>query len=55
MLQLVFATNNQHKLAEVSAKIKGRINLLSLDDIGCYDDIAEIGQTCLHKKPPHPQ
>ncbi len=45
MQQLVFATNNHHKLQEVAAKIKGRINLLSLDDIGCYDDIAETGHT----------
>jgi XTP/dITP diphosphohydrolase len=45
MQQLVFATNNQHKLEEVAAKIKGQLELLSLDDIGCYDDIAEIGQT----------
>lgn len=45
MQQLVFATNNAHKLQEVAAKIKGRIKILSLDDIGCYDDIPEIGQT----------
>jgi XTP/dITP diphosphohydrolase len=45
MQQLVFATNNQHKLEEVSAKVKGRFQLLSLDDIGCYDDIEEVGQT----------
>jgi XTP/dITP diphosphohydrolase len=45
MQQIVFATNNQHKLQEVAAKIKGRINLLSLEDIRCYDDIAETGHT----------
>ena len=45
MQQLVFATNNPHKLEEVAAKIKGRVNLLSLDDIGCHDDIAETGTT----------
>jgi len=45
MQQLVFATNNPHKLHEVAEKIKDRINILSLDDIGCYDDIPEIGQT----------
>src|SRR5882762_5972054 len=43
MHQLVFATNNAHKLQEVSAKIDGQIKLLSLDDIGCFDDIAETG------------
>jgi XTP/dITP diphosphohydrolase len=45
MQQLIFATNNGHKLAEVAAKIKGKIKLYSLDDIGCYDDIAETGVT----------
>src|SRR5277367_2965062 len=45
MQQLVFATNNRHKLEEVAARIKGQVKILSLDDIGCYDDIAEIGQT----------
>ncbi len=45
MQQLVFATNNPHKLEEVAAKIKGEVKLLSLDNIGCYDDIAEAGTT----------
>jgi XTP/dITP diphosphohydrolase len=45
MQQLVFATNNRHKLTEVAAKLNGRIKLLSLDDIGCYEDIEEIGLT----------
>jgi XTP/dITP diphosphohydrolase len=45
MHRLVFATNNAHKLQEVAAKIKGQITVLSLDDIGCHDDIAETGQT----------
>ena len=45
MQQLVFATNNRHKLEEVAAKLNGKIKLLSLDDIGCYADIAETGQS----------
>ncbi|HEY0244574.1 MAG TPA: non-canonical purine NTP diphosphatase [Mucilaginibacter sp.] len=45
MQQLVFATNNAHKLEEVAAKLQGKINLLSLDDIGCTSDIAETGTT----------
>lgn len=45
MQQLVFATNNAHKLEEVAAKIAGKIKLLSLDDIGCHDDIEETGTT----------
>jgi XTP/dITP diphosphohydrolase len=45
MQQLVFATNNRHKLIEVSAKIKGQLTLLTLDDIGCTDEIDETGVT----------
>ncbi|HEX8020935.1 non-canonical purine NTP diphosphatase [Mucilaginibacter sp.] len=45
MQQLVFATNNRHKLDEVSAKLNGAIKLLTLHDIGCYDDIEETGNT----------
>ena len=45
MLQLVFATNNTHKLEEIADKIAGKIQLLSLNDIDCFDDIAETGDT----------
>ncbi|WP_413670035.1 non-canonical purine NTP diphosphatase [Mucilaginibacter sp. Mucisp86] len=45
MQQLVFATNNRHKLDEVSAKLNGAIQLLTLHDIGCFDDIEETGTT----------
>ena len=44
-MKLVFATNNRHKLDEVAAKIDGKIELLTLNDIGCYDDIEETGTT----------
>jgi len=45
MQQLVFATNNRHKLDEVSAKLNGAIQLSTLHDIGCFDDIEETGTT----------
>jgi XTP/dITP diphosphohydrolase len=45
MHKLVFATNNQHKIDEVLAKIGHQFQLLSLDDIGCTDDIEETGTT----------
>ncbi|MDB5009880.1 MAG: Non-canonical purine pyrophosphatase [Mucilaginibacter sp.] len=45
MQQLVFATNNTHKLEEIADKIACKIQLLSLNDIGCFDDIAETGAT----------
>lgn len=43
--QIVFATNNAHKLSELRQIAAGRINLLSLSDIGCNDDIPETGAT----------
>lgn len=45
MQQLVFATNNAHKLTEVQAAVDGKIKLLSLSDIGSYDDVEETGST----------
>jgi XTP/dITP diphosphohydrolase len=45
MQQLVFATNNHHKLGEVAAKAGDKFKLLSLGDIGCREDIAETGNT----------
>ena len=43
--QLVFATNNAHKIEEVAAKIGDQFDILSLNAIGFTDDIAETGTT----------
>jgi XTP/dITP diphosphohydrolase len=40
-MKLVFATNNAHKLEEIRRLIGNHIELLSLDDIGCYEEIPE--------------
>ena len=45
MKTLVFATNNQHKLAEMRRLMEGRYEVLGLSDIGCADDIPETGAT----------
>lgn len=45
MHQLVFATNNAHKLRELGEILKGEFALLSLNDISCSDDIPETGDT----------
>ncbi|SKB58031.1 XTP/dITP diphosphohydrolase [Parapedobacter luteus] len=45
MIELVFATNNAHKLEEVQAMVGNDIRLLTLADIGCTDDIPETGDT----------
>ena len=43
--QLVFATNNQHKLEEVQSKVGNSFKIISLNEIGCNDDIEETGLT----------
>lgn len=43
--ELVFATNNAHKLEEARAILEGKVKVLSLSDIGCHDDIEETADT----------
>ncbi|RGN32368.1 non-canonical purine NTP diphosphatase [Bacteroides oleiciplenus] len=43
--KFVFATNNAHKLEEVTAILGNRIELLSLKDINCHTDIPETADT----------
>ena len=43
--KLVFATNNAHKLEEVDAILGEKIELFSLNDIGCHTDIPETAAT----------
>lgn len=45
MKKFVFATNNNHKLEEVSAILGNKVELLSMKDIGCHDDIPETADT----------
>jgi len=40
-MELVFATNNAHKIKELQAIMGNRIQLLSLKDIGCNEEIPE--------------
>lgn len=44
-MKLVFATNNAHKLEEISSILGDKIELLSLKDIGCHEDIPETADT----------
>ena len=44
-MKLVFATNNKHKLQEVRDIVGNRVEVLSLSDIGCCDDIPETADT----------
>lgn len=43
--KLVFATNNNHKLEEVREVVGNSFEILSLKDIGCFEDIEETGET----------
>ncbi|MGV3763887.1 RdgB/HAM1 family non-canonical purine NTP pyrophosphatase [Parapedobacter sp.] len=45
MIQLVFATNNAHKLEEVRAVVGDKFDIRTLADLGCTDDIPETGDT----------
>lgn len=44
-MKLVFATNNKHKLNEIRHIANGKIEILSLSDIDCHDEIPETGVT----------
>ena len=44
-MKLVFATHNKNKFAEIKAMFPPNVELLSLTDIGCYEDIEETAET----------
>lgn len=44
-MKIVFATNNQNKVTEVQALLPDSIQLLSLKDIKCFEDIPETQET----------
>ncbi|MBD5173058.1 MAG: non-canonical purine NTP diphosphatase [Bacteroidales bacterium] len=43
--EIVFATNNPHKLQELRRIAGDSWNILSLEDIGCHEDIPETADT----------
>ena len=44
-MQLVFASNNLNKIKEIQSILNGSIQLLSLSDIGCHEEIPETAAT----------
>ena len=46
-MKLVFATNNSNKIKEVSNLISNQIEIISLKDIGCNEDIIESKNTII--------
>ena len=45
MKRIVFATNNKNKLREMREIMSGLYEVLSLDDIGCHEEIVEDADT----------
>ena len=44
-MQLVFASNNKNKIQEIQALVPSDFHILSLDDIGCTEEIPETADT----------
>ena len=44
-MKLVFATNNAHKLSEIRAMLGNEIQVMSLAEIDCHDNIPETADT----------
>jgi len=44
-MKLVFASNNKNKILEIRHQLPPEIELLSLEDIGCDEDIPETADT----------
>jgi XTP/dITP diphosphohydrolase len=44
-MKLVFASNNKNKILEIKHQLPQDIELLSLEDIGCFEDIPETADT----------
>lgn len=44
-MKIVFATNNKNKVQEIQNQIPESIQIVTLEDIGCFEDIEETGAT----------
>ena len=44
-MKLVFASNNKNKIEEIQQMLPKEIEILSLEEIGCFDDIPETANT----------
>ncbi len=44
-MQLVFASNNKNKILEIQSMLPETIEILSLESIGCHEDIPETAAT----------
>jgi len=44
-MKLVFASNNKNKILEIKHQLPAGIDILSLEDIGCHEEIPETADT----------
>jgi XTP/dITP diphosphohydrolase len=44
-MKIVFASNNKNKIQEIQALVPDNIQIVSLEDIGCFEDIPETADT----------
>ena len=44
-MQLVFASNNKNKIQELQSMLPETITIVSLESIGCFEDIPETADT----------
>ncbi|TRX37365.1 hypothetical protein FNW52_05225 [Flavobacterium sp. ZT3R18] len=44
-MKIVFATNNANKILEIQSMLPESIEIISLESIGCYEEIPETADT----------
>lgn len=44
-MKIVFASNNKNKIQEIKNQLPKEIELVSLEEIGCFEDIPETAET----------
>lgn len=44
-MKIVFATNNENKIKEIQSMLPDNITIVSLESIGCHEDIPETADT----------
>lgn len=44
-MKIIFASNNKNKVQEIQNQVPKSIQIVTLDEIGCSEDIAETGTT----------
>lgn len=48
MKNICFASNNIKKLEEIKSALSGKIEIISLAELGCTEELAETGDTLFH-------